>query len=380
VPADPTTWATVSALSTTCPVAITIDSSHFGSRGMTANGSDPTFVDTDAGATNYFWAEPQFNGTPLANQNQVMARMHLSDWGSQVGTSTIGGPEGATWTQITAVTNPSTLVTPTDFVPNGVGTGSSGAVATDTVEFACPTNTPTMTCNFATSRFQPADTNGHQCIQVELAPVPGSGVTISTPNAYRNMRFDSLSTKSWPATISIAGLQAITGLAAPRWVYVMVYTHNMPAIGDLPVLLDTIDMAIAQLSATTQVSILDFFFGSSMTSEQKLKSVWPTYDVHVFYDTGGTLKMRDGTILPWLAPKMVGYKYFLNHSGALFGFANAIHSMPGSPALTQIATDGYKVLIPNEGSIQIQNGVTASEQPASSLAADFFCALFPWAC
>jgi hypothetical protein len=99
---------------------------------------------------------------------------------------------------------------------------------------------------------------------------------------------------------------------------------------------------------------------SSMAPFQKLTSVWPTYDVHVYYDTGKVF-VEDGVTYRQLQP-MYPFTYFLSHDGPLFGFTHALRGAPGV-ALEELRPNVYRVRVPDEGSVKLQASISAEEKP-----------------
>src|SRR5690606_1597016 len=98
----------------------------------------------------------------------------------------------------------------------------------------------------------------------------------------------------------------------------------------------------------------------AMGPEQLLDSVWPTYRVRVYYDSGRTITVGE-TKRPVLVP-MVPFGYRLRHEGPFYGITHALAGGPGV-GLERIAQDWYKVRIKSEGAVEVVTRVTAEEKP-----------------
>jgi MYXO-CTERM domain-containing protein len=96
---------------------------------------------------------------------------------------------------------------------------------------------------------------------------------------------------------------------------------------------------------------------SSKTPHEALVSVWPTYEVHVFYDTGEKRGFGKD-VLSRLQPGMP-FGFYAYHHGDLEGW---LHEMVGLNAqLVQVAPGFFKVVIPDNGSIKLTNRFEARE-------------------
>ncbi len=217
-------------------------------------------------------------------------------------------------------------------------------------------------------------------MMVEVAPAPNAQtVKISNATVFRNMVFDHLSTKQWPAQISIKGLQAKAGFAMNRDVYLQVITRNMPALGDWPFFLNSQFMNALKRALLGFVQAVNSF-ALSLSLDDQMKVVWPTYEVHAYYDTGRST-IIGGKRQPILSP-MNSFGYYLSHDGVLFGYSHAIGSETDIGLKTLSASSLYKVRVPNEGSVRIMTGVTAEEVPKSWTGwwSSRACQLWSWAC
>jgi len=376
--ASDTAWQSVTALNTPCPAGITLSYMNLG----TTNASSST-IDTSPGSTNTFFADPSGIAAPV--DNKVLAKFRIAHWGA-----TIADPQ-APWTDIPGAT--------------AVPSSSSGS---HTHTFAC------VPSGGGTCPVLGAGEDPHQCMLVELKAGPSApaGMVIETPSAYRNMDFVDLSTSSRQAEINVKGLQAVTGQAKDRDVYLYVKQSNMPAHGDAPLWLPTKRMSAAKKFAETPppapprrdkppegkgervpVKVAPKAqpgkdgkvppaapqqpapgqaegqapppppseFGAA-SAHEALVSSFPTYEVHVYYDTGVVVKI-DGQDQRVLRP-MVPFGYFLQHDGPLYGFTSAFEAQAGV-ALQEVSPNFFHVVIPNEGKITVKSTITAEEKPKS---------------
>ncbi len=375
---DTTAWQSVTALGTACASGISLSWSNMGTTNTPSSA-----IDTSPGSTNVFFADPSGIASPV--DNKVLAKFRIAHWGS-----TIADPQ-APWTDITGATAVASVggtshIHTFNCVPSGSGT--------------CPT--------------LGSGEDPHQCMLVELraGSAAPAGLQFETPAAYRNMDFADLSTLSRTAQISIKGLQTITGQAKERDVYLYVKESNLPPHGNDPIWLPGGRMASARRFAEEPPPVIKprvekpkdvklekpvkgvaavppkpqapqdakaqvapepaaaqappaqqpSEFGAASPHEA-LVSVWPTYEVHVYYDTGTVVKI-DGQDQKVLRP-MVPFGFFLQHDGPLYGFTSAFEAQNGV-VLQELSPHFYKVTIPNEGSISVETTITAEEKPKSA--------------
>jgi hypothetical protein len=365
VPVDPTTWYAAPTVSAGCANGVYFNSPMQ----IGTTNSDSSLISTAAGATNSFFATPVVPQGLLVPPNALQAKFQIANWGAQI------ADPAAPWTTVMG----------SPVVNTAAGTATSTAAGTVSFGFSCPTNSTTTTSNGNATDVcgvpPPSGSLGDQCMLVSLsdAPLHPNGTPISTASVYRNMRFGTLSTQVFPANLDIRGLQAITGVAMARDVYVNVVTHNMPALGNLPMILDSALMNLLKSALLGLIAAVDPL-AESLSLDAQMKVVWPTYEVHVFYDTG-RLNTINGVTYHVLSP-MNSFGYYLSHSGLFYGFTSAISGVGGT-SLTPVGSSGntFKVNIPNESFVQIQSGVSADEIPLALVPlADYACELWPWAC
>ncbi len=348
---DPSTWLLVPTLAAGCPLGIAFTSNtQIGTNNP--GQADQSAINTTDGGINTFFATPGTNGVSVG-KNQLNARFRIANWGAEIADPDAG------WTTIidgAAVTN----------------TAANPVNNTINFQFSCPRNSGGNVCGAPL----PSGSLNDQCMLVELSNAPGYSTPISTASIYRNMSFQSLSTKILPADISIKGLQALTGVARARDVYIDVITRNMPPLGNIPVVFDSLLLNLLKSAALGLVAAVDPL-ADSLSLDDQLKVAWPTYEVHVYYDTG-RVNTLSGHTYQVLSP-MNSFGYYFSHSGSLFGFTTAIGGV-GSTLVQALGPNVYRVRVPNEGTVRVQAGVTAEELPQFSVpAGDRTCQIFPWA-
>ena len=355
-----------------------------------------------AGISNTFEARVQsVPNTGLSHA--VRAKFRIAEWGS-----TIANWQFASWRNVDGI--PDTIFTDDVTTMTNPPWQWAYAAGQGTISFTCaaPAN---GYCPLLTN----ADGYKHQCMMVELASGPSANIDFSTSAAYRNMNFVGLSKSVVPATISIKGLQQVTGQAIDRDVYLYVQRRNLPDHGEKPVWLKQSSMALARRYAetppalpgrtnpspegkpdksavksstkkptandrktadatlqgkpTSATSVPEraamayppgVFDVPTLTGEQALGTVWPTYKVFVYYDSGRTTKVR-GKSFKVLEP-MVPFGFHLDHEGPLYGFTHELLGLDGL-AVTKLAEDYYRIRVPKEGAVRVQTTITAEEQP-----------------
>jgi hypothetical protein len=350
VPSDQVNqWFAVPSIKQGCPAGV-----GFTSNLQIGGNNDPTntVINTTAGATNSFFANPVVPANVTAPPSGALqARFRIADWGAQVGDPDAGWvtiPDGGAVTSVTGA----------------LGGGVS-------FNFSCPANAGGKVCGL------PPPTIPHQCMLVQLSNAPLHNSPIGTASVFRNMSFESLSTKTLPAVISVKGLQARLGNSNPRDVYIDVVTRNMPALGNLPIILDSLLLNLLKSAAIGLVQALNPL-ADSLTTDQQLKLAWPTYEVHVYYDTGRSFLIHGKTIS--VLTTMNSFGYYFSHDGSLFGFTTGLGGVAGGASVGQLGPAQYHVRVPNEGNVQIQTGVSAEEMPlALTPPGDRTCQLFPFA-
>jgi MYXO-CTERM domain-containing protein len=306
----------------------------------------------------------------------VRARIRVADWGS-----TIASREFAPWKDIAGVAPPGPSVFVAD--ASAFSTGWSNGFVDDVgptgrwvINYTCAIQSGNTYC----PKLSPG-APAHQCVLVELG-AKDPGITFEESAVYRNMEFAGLSSLRDPASITLEGLHAATGVARARDVYIYVQTLHMPEHGFKPLELDAKGMALSRRYLEAPPALppprrgrdarrqnaeraalpveVGPFDTPVLTADQALTTAWPTYMVHVYYDTGKTSEL-DGETLKVLEP-MVPFGYYLEHDGPLYGFTHRITGLDGVE-LEELEPNFYRVRIPSEGKIRVENSITAEEEP-----------------
>src|SRR6185369_11198500 len=97
-----------------------------------------------------------------------------------------------------------------------------------------------------------------------------------------------------------------------------------------------------------------------LTPQQALGAAWPTFDVHVYYDSGKTVTIG-GKTTKQLVP-MYPFTSFHSHEGPLFGFSHSLQPAGGTQ-LKELRPDVYLLSVPSEGVARVTTTVKAHEQP-----------------
>ncbi len=298
--------------------------------------------------TNTFFAEPSANGV-TAGPGTLQARFRIADWGAQ-----LDQRYADDWLQLPGAEAIQNVAGGTRF------------------EHTCENRNGQVCVVGATGLAVPADK--HQCMIVELSPTPGNDIPIRTPIVYRNMRFEQLSERRIDAKISLAGLFAQTGLTGDRDVIMSVVTRNMPKLGNWPMFLDSELLNWLKLIAQGLINELNPF-GANVTAEDQMKMVWPTYEVHSYFDTGSTFT-RNGKKYRELSP-MVSFGYYFSHNGIFYGYTHAL----GGAGVTEYAQapSVYKVRVSEDVPVKITSGVRTEDFPAILVnTVNLACRIFPF--
>jgi hypothetical protein len=347
-PHTPTSWTSATAANGGCPDGISLSGMQIGTR-----NTPVTAIDTSPGAINRLFATPSIPASIPLQPNLFQANFRVAQWGSIADAH-------APWTSVPGA--------------NAVINGPPNAADYQTSEFVCPPNGGGQTCGM------PTPAQPHQCMLVELSKVPSSGANVrfTRAAAYRNMRFQDLSSIKDSARISTIGLAEVLHDSAPRELYLYVDPTNMPEHGDKPLWLKTRTMESARrvveepppvatkgriagvpgaVSLPTPVSERPQEW-LAYSDHRLLKLAWPTYEVHVYYALGAR-KWKDKEYLR-LEP-MYPFVYYFAHEGALYGFAQRL--LAGNVQLQELQPNLYKATVPNESTFDVTVEVSAEERP-----------------
>ena len=95
-----------------------------------------------------------------------------------------------------------------------------------------------------------------------------------------------------------------------------------------------------------------------MSTYERVASVYPTYEVHVYHDTGRT-RTEEGHSYKVLEPQ-APFGYFVNHQGDLAGWK---HELVGEGfVLEEISPNFYHAKIPDNGAVKVHTKITTCEK------------------
>ncbi len=421
IPPATSSWLRVAEIGTTCTDGISVTSSDLGilpaapgasiATPLTSNAcaSDPCPPQTPAGnPENVFRVTAR--GVLPGGDWRVRPRFRIADWGS-----TIADRKNAPWKDVGDPAGIAVFDAPVGtFTASGSGWAWQEVAASGkfdaTIDFQCDKGAEAY-CPLLSTPVPTQPASNHQCLLVELGLPMGSTDEINTPAVYRNLNFYSLSELKENARIDLKGLASASGKAQDRDVYLYVETLNMPAHGEKPLWLPAEDMARAaelaknppripraegpeadlqnklaakHLSREAAAQRLDqikrelarlgrLVAGKaqlagvpasslvSMSPEQILESVWPTFKIWPYIDTGET-NTKGGKTTKVMAP-MVPFGYHLSHDGAFYGFEHELSAGDPTVQITKLSDRWYKLRIKSEGSALVTTRVEAAETP-----------------
>lgn len=349
---NPASWGTtkLSTYASPCAAGISLNWAQIGAAPAPDNIINvPGSADS---TTNDFYATPTWNSVlGESTAGSIKAHMRLADWGS--------------------------IATPADW--DLIVTQNRSSDTSGDIHFPCPVGT-------AGCGSLPAGDN-HQCMLVELekGPTPPAVANIFFENdsAYRNMDFGEASRFERTATISIKGLPALAN-ATHRDTYIWVKTINMPEPGEDRLYLPKKDMsrafALAKNPPRGPIAAPDpegrekpGVAGAAAAADapkpldpdtaqdgfEHMTNSWPTYEVHVYHDTGRFIVVH-GTKYQLLQPQ-TPFGYFIDHDGELYGFEHSLEGVDGAK-LEQVGPDFYRLSIENGKSAKVKTTIVAHEK------------------
>ncbi len=382
IPQDVSLWGDAAALGAGCTEGVSI--TGFDIRLDNGPGTTENEILTGAGVSNKFVAEPKGLPAPVV-AGMILGRFRIAHWGS-----TIADPT-APWTDIPNA----------GAVPNGADGAPVGALWHE-----CTNGSSTDPCPVLAE-----GESRHQCLMVELKAAPGRSIPFARSSAYRNMNFQTLSKVSARAKIDPRGLSARHRASARPDMYVYVKESNLPEHLDKPVWLKGSAMRKARRQAETaetspvprfvkkgrvpprrtkaqlaelkrrrqpiayvanrivptekdHVQSLRLFKSSPrpvLSDYQAVVSVYPTYEVHVYVDTGRSEKIGNRTVRE-LEP-LVPFGYFFEHDGPLYGFVRKLTADQGMK-LERVSRNLYRLsAISPEKPMGFAVEVSAEEAP-----------------
>jgi len=294
---------------------------------------------------NQFYAQPVLpSGLTAAQQGALRARFSLANWGSQTSI-----PTASSWRPVPG------------------GEDAAYQTAFGEMRFVWPLPGPSGTADsFTTTLVRninkylnavgrgtalPADAQSpHQCMLVEVSSTDLS-VVITRSSIYQNMNVARASVFSRLAEISVVGLNPIS--SQMRDVYLYVQAFNLPKVAK-DVDRERIKRSFGERSRVVARE------GPQTYEVEDLAAIYPTYIVHVYHDTGETMKLEDGREVPILRPQ-TAFGYFAIHEGDLYGWETRLYGAE------KIAENFYRVRVSNNGSKYVETAIqartTASEEP-----------------
>lgn len=415
---DSTLWQTVlDAAAPVCTAGITLSSSDFGvwtgssliGHIKACGGETACPPPTEPGITNRFRVTAHNVPDPHTEKFAVRANMRVSDWGAATSTR-----PNAKWKKV-------------ENIPDEVFTLNTSTLSADPnwdwhYDTATGSARTDYTCVAQPGSYCPhlsPEAPKNQVMMVELAASPtnqnNSAFWFARNVVQRTMSFQNLSEISVPATIDMTD---VPGEAHD--VYLYVETKNMPAHDDkrrslrgkamitalnyannpppIPPQADQRDLrrnySPAELKlmkkqgdyiekaaaaaarqaearrATLKEGTVTALSVPGMSGEQVLDEAWPTYRVHVSYDTGLTTKDdEDGALRPVLAP-LSNFGFYLDHEGPLYGFKHRLEGV-GDVKLESLGNDTYRVLdVAKDSKFQVTTVISAEEKPLRPIRED----------
>jgi uncharacterized protein (TIGR03382 family) len=204
----------------------------------------------------------------------------------------------------------------------------------------------------------PAGAPTDQCLLVELSQNNGSGMRFVHDSARRNMDFVNASTFERSAEISLKGLAPLPGSPGTRDVYIYVRTLHLPAVTDgnhqAPVPPPVPPVGKNREAAAANQGPPRF----RMNTYERIASVTPTYEVHIYHDTGKT-ETVGGQTRRVLEPQ-TPFGYFVQHAGDLSGWK---HALVGEGfVLDEISPNFYHAKIPDNGSVRVHTTIKSCQK------------------
>ena len=303
---------------------------------------------------NTFFARPlNQTGSPIPASTPptvgISARFRMANWGSQPDWNDVADPS-TLWSDIRGGGDVQNTV--------GIPHGSQGDLTfqwqlnnQEIADFEPRPNPP--------GPDLPPLRRPHSCILVDLS---GPGLDFLNDSVYINADVVQASSFQRDADISVVGLGS---LGTPdRDVYVYVETTNMPQVirrprDEPPDRPGDPNSPPPGLNLARGIEGGDDEGGGVLggTSIDDIAAVYPTYRVHVFYDTGDTI--AEGGVTRKVLRPQSSFGHVLTHEGPLFGWD---HELRGR-GLVELAPNFYKLPVPTEGKVSVSTKVTAWDKP-----------------
>lgn len=327
-----------------CPTGVSIDPMKIGIKPV-VNGVPKTYPVHfgDNHAPNDFVARLDY-GSTLPN-NSVKARFRIANWGSTIG---VGGD----WK---------------DMIPGSAGLPGTRNNVGNEITFHCvnPPDTSDAQCY-----QKPAGAPADQCLLVQLEQANGSGIKFLSDSARRNLDFVDASEFERSAEISVRDLAPLPNSGGKRDLYLYVRTLNMPntvegnpEIRIPPPVPFPERPDVNNLRGAVPPPKPEGPPAYRLTTYERYASVMPTYEVHVYHDTGieRTYETETVKVLEPQAP----FGYFVRHAGDLAGWE---HELTGEGfVLEELSSNFYHAIAPDNGSIKVHTRIASCKVYAFNL-------------
>lgn len=410
---NPAQWATATAINAGCVGGITLQGNQIGTTNMDMGNPAPNEVNTTNGAVNQFYAKPTIPGSIALFSGLFQAKFHLANWGSIAasdapwvalngGTPVANGvapaPDNSTIefncpantaTQTCGIATPaekhqcvyvelspapsqvvpitkasayanmwfkplSEFATPAEISVKGLKKVFNNDLPRDVYVYVYPKNMPPQGEKqiylptdkmAATRRFYEAPPPAVRHPEGKPNPVGVVGRVAAVPAQPAAATQPKLTApRPGLAAPKPAGAGAVAapvgGVAAPG--------RAAPGSNQKPVEIPLPRTGIGDLD---------------LNPAQALGAAWPTFDVHVYYDSGKTVTIG-GRTTKQLVP-MYPFTSFHSHEGPLFGFSHSLKPANGAQ-LKELRPDVFLLSVPSESVAHVVTTVTAHEQPLGS--------------
>ena len=319
-------WGQANADVTTC-AGISVDDTSIGLTPVTTVGTmkipSTTISFGPTNPANTFVAILSgVGGATVPPAGTVKARFRMANWGSTIGV-------GGNWNDI--------LPAPFFSSPNGTAPDPN-----DTISWSCGGAT-----GVACPAFNPATQTPDQCLLVELTKASSQPETFVHDSARRNMDFVHASLFERSAQISVAGLAPLAGTGGLRDVYLYVKTVNMSDSGGAP------PPPPPPPPGSNSSKGREGPPAPKRTTYEQLASMLPTYEVHVYHDTGKTRPSGGGAVK--ILEPQIPFGYFVQHQGGVAGW---IHTLSGvGITLEELEPNFYRVKVPDNGFVTVHTTI-----------------------
>jgi MYXO-CTERM domain-containing protein len=402
---DPTHWANAVAINSGCAAGITLSGNQIGTTNLDAGNPAPNEVNTTLGAVNQFYAKPTIPGSVALFSGLFQGKFHVANWGSIAasnapwtpipsGLAVLNGaspaPDDATiefncpangatttcglptpaekhqcvyvelkaapgqtvpFTRAAAYTNMqfqplSNFSAPAEISVKGLKQVFGNDLPRDVYVYLYPKNMPAQGNKpiYLPTDKMAATRRFFETPPASVRHAPGVPVGVVDQNKQKL----AAAKATLPARPSVAGAAATAaGALAPAKVAAVVAPPKAGSGGP--------SQALRELPLpNTGIGDLD------LSPRQALSAIWPSYDVHVYYDSGKAITIG-GITSKQLVP-MFPFTYFHSHEGPLFGFSHGFQLTSGAE-LKELRADVYWLKIPSEGVAHVITSVAAHETP-----------------